>query len=91
VDEDSMFQKKMVEYLEDIHMGGFLTGSHQDVQQKVNNSMIQDEYDNPTETMPIPPPLKYSMDCWCKDFEDTVNDILLRSNIHTCQGGSKEF
>ena len=64
MDEDSMFQKKMVEYLEGIHMGEFLTGSHQDVQQKVNNSMIQDEYDNPTETMPIPPPLKYSMDCW---------------------------
>ena len=94
----------MVEYLEGIHMGEFLTGSHQDVQQKVNNSMIQDEYNNPTETMPIPPRLKcergnecgscsncHGMDCWRKDFEDTVDDILLRSNVHTCRGGSKEF
>ena len=32
VDRNSTFQKKMVEYLEGVHIGEFLNGSHQQVQ-----------------------------------------------------------
>ena len=58
MDEDSSFQKGMVEYLGSIHIGEFLTGTHQEVQQKVNSNMIQDDHVNLTETLFVPPPPK---------------------------------
>ena len=104
MDEDSSFQKGIVEYLESVHIGEFLTGTHQEVQQNVSNDMIQHDYVNPTETLPVPPPPKCrnALGCgscincndleeWCKTFCSTVDDILLRSNIHTSSGGSKEY
>lgn len=104
MDDNSTFQKKMVEYLEGVHMGEFLTGSHQKVQQIVNNNMIQNDYVSPTETLPAPPPLKckktvacgdcakcIELDNWRDHYRDTVDDILLRSNVHTCRGGPREY
>ena len=101
--EDSAFQKSIVEYLESVHIGEFLTGSHCEVQQNVSNNMIQCDYINPTESLPVPPPSKCRnifecgscINCndlkeWRINFHNTVDDILLRSNIHTCRGGSKE-
>ena len=104
MDEESAFQKSIVEYLESVHIGEFLTGSHREVQQNVSNSMIQCDYINPTESLPVPPPSKCRnifecgscINCndlkeWRINFRNTVDDILLRSNIHTCRGGSKEY
>ena len=67
-------------------------------------NMIQCDYVNPTESLPVPPPSKCRnifecgscINCndlkeWRINFCNTVDDILLRSNIHTCRGGSKEY
>lgn len=104
MDPESDFQKHIVRYLESSHVGEFLTGSHEEIQKRVNNDMISDDYVNPTESMPEPPPLKcktnpkcrkcdrcQSIKEWRKKFRFTIDDILLRSNIHTCRGGNSEF
>jgi len=46
----------MVEYLEGVHMGEFVTGSLEDVRQDLNIAELDDKYENPTDTLPIPPP-----------------------------------
>ena len=38
----------MVEYKESVHIGEFLTGSQQQMQQTMNNNMIQSNYASPT-------------------------------------------
>jgi hypothetical protein len=37
---NSDFQRKIVEYLEGVHIGEFMTGSHEAVQQMVNKAVI---------------------------------------------------
>ena len=78
----------MVEYLESVHMGEFITGSLDNVKKNVDIAECDDEYKNPTETLPIPPPLKcYQNECgkcksckatgsWQTQFDSTVDDIL---------------
>jgi hypothetical protein len=53
MDPESDFQKQMVEYLESVHMGEFITGSLGDVKQKLDMAELDDEYKNPTETLQI--------------------------------------
>ena len=97
------FQKKMVEYLESVHMGKFITGSLEDVKQNLDIAELDDQYKNPTETLPIPPPPQcnqnacgkckscHATNLWESQFSSTVDDILLRSNTHKCTGGSKQY
>ena len=99
----SDFQKEMVEYLESVHMGEFITGSLQDVKQNVDIAELDDDYNNPTKTLPIqPPPQCNQNECgeckscnaissWQTQFESIVDDILFQSNIHKCTGGSKQY
>ena len=89
MDPESDFQKKMVEYLESVHMGEFITGSLEDVKQNLNIAELNDKYENPTETLPIPPPPPCNQngcgECqscittssWETQFSSTVDDILL--------------
>src|ERR1700679_2353527 len=96
MDPESDFQKKMVEYLESVHMGEFVTGSLEDVKKKVDIAELDDEYKNPTETLPMPPPLQCNQnecgECksckaislWQTQFNSTVDDIIFRSNLHKC-------
>ena len=44
MDPESDFQKKMVEYLESVHMGEFITGSLEDVKKNVDIAELDDEY-----------------------------------------------
>jgi hypothetical protein len=37
-------------------MGELITGSLEDVKQNLDITKLDDEYKNPTETLPIPPP-----------------------------------
>jgi len=88
MDPESDFQKKMVEYLESVHMGEFITGSLEDVKKNVDIAELDDKYKNPTETLPIPPPpqcnqnecgkCKYckAIGSWQTQFNTTVDDIL---------------
>jgi len=89
MDPESDFQKKMVEYLESVHMGEFITGSLEDVKQNLDIAELDDQYKNPTETLPIPPPPQCNQNAcgeckscqatcsWESQFNSTVDDILL--------------
>ncbi|EIW57813.1 uncharacterized protein TRAVEDRAFT_76881, partial [Trametes versicolor FP-101664 SS1] len=97
MDPNSDFQKAMVEYLESVHMGEFMTGSMKSVKQNI----AEEDHKNPsrvppTETLPEPPPKKCNhstkSDCdqcqkhtsWWTRFKQTVDEILYLSNRHTC-------
>jgi hypothetical protein len=102
MDPESDFQKKMVEYLESVHMGEFITGSLEDVRQNLDIAELDGNYKNPTETLPIPPPPQCNQnECgkcescnatssWETQFQSIVDDILLRSNLHKCTGSAKQ-
>src|SRR6202050_2965629 len=89
MDPESDFQKKMVEYHESVHMGEFITGSLEDVKQNLDIAELDDQCENPTETLPIPlPPQCNWNECgeckscqanssWKSQFSSTVDDILL--------------
>ncbi|THU83193.1 hypothetical protein K435DRAFT_689982, partial [Dendrothele bispora CBS 962.96] len=115
--QDSKFQKALIDYLESVHRGEFLTGPLEQVRLKVPNApkksgsgiheIIENNdgmlyipgYKDPTQTLPeIPPPLCKTIGCmkndcpecmqsnqWGGKYEETVDDILLRSNMHTCK------
>ncbi|KZP15809.1 hypothetical protein FIBSPDRAFT_713284, partial [Athelia psychrophila] len=93
---DSVFQKRMVEYLETAHQGEFCEDNHIGVRDRVAEASSLPDYADPTHTMPesAPPPCKVEncQDCECCDglrgwwvrLKDVVNDLLLKSNMHTC-------
>jgi hypothetical protein len=93
MDKNSDFQQRMVEYLESVHCGEFMTGSMNDVGLSVKEKSQYPEYKDPTQTMPEPPPKLCPLSCkgcskchlkaeWKNKFEDTVDDLLWRSNVH---------
>ncbi|KIM72041.1 hypothetical protein PILCRDRAFT_30116, partial [Piloderma croceum F 1598] len=93
MDVNSDFQKKMVEYLESLCAGEFLTGQKSDVSEKVHSASEMSDYHDPTFTLPKPPPPPCNDKCikcscaekhtsWWQEFKDTVDDLLLRSNQH---------
>src|ERR1700688_4168608 len=103
MDPESDFQKQMVEYLESTHMGEFIAGSLEDVKRNVDIAELDDNYKNPTEMLPIPPPTQCNQnECgtckscnaissWKNQFDSTVDDIIFRSNLHKCTGGVKQY
>jgi hypothetical protein len=68
-----------------------LTGIHTILEEKLNNEK-KENYKDPTQTMPEAPPENCDKNCdscqpsktWWNQFQETVDDILLRSNIHKC-------
>jgi len=98
LDPNSDFQKRMVEYLESVHMGEFLTGTIDQVKLNVSKNACHEDYKVPTQTLPeAPPPLCQkvhattydcencqSLDIWWNIFNDTVDDLILHSNVHDC-------
>ncbi|KAF9455717.1 hypothetical protein BDZ94DRAFT_1293114 [Collybia nuda] len=99
LDPTSDFQKKIVEYLESVHIGEFMTGSMQDVKDQVDENQEFKSYKDPTQILPDPPPPMCTqkecsdddcskckkLDTWWEKFEETVDDIVLRSNVHNCR------
>jgi hypothetical protein len=95
---DSDFQKSIVKWIESCVAGEFFTGTQEEVITKVAEKAQASEYVNPTETLPIPPPPQChqhqtcSLTCkvctkineWWSSFKETVDDILTKSNIHSC-------
>jgi len=86
MDPNSDFQKKMVEYLESVHVGEFLTGDMQSVKTDVENSKLTNpEYVDPTETLPETPKTTCDgankecqgkcecIDTWWSRFKHTVD------------------
>jgi len=102
LDPLSDFQKKMVEYLESVCAGEFLTGTMEQVQ----DSIREKEEANPDRTLPnlaLPEPApeqcndehvatnncrkcKKSLTWWEK-FKSTVDELLFRLNRHKCYSG----
>jgi hypothetical protein len=48
MDPNSDFQKKIVEYLESVHVGEFMTGTMDEVKEQVDENMKAKEYRDPT-------------------------------------------
>jgi hypothetical protein len=96
MDPSSEFQKKMVEYLESVHQGEFMTGTMEDVRSEIDDAEKLKDYIPPTRTLPdAPPPKCPQSQCsgcflcsligvWWHKFKSTVDDLLWRSNIHEC-------
>ncbi|KAF5385898.1 hypothetical protein D9615_002210 [Tricholomella constricta] len=98
MDPSSPFQRELVQYLEAAHQGEFNTGTIDDVRAAVDAAAKSPDYKKPTETLPEPPPNPCSDDCgqppcgqcdklatWWTRFKFTVDDLLLKSNVHTCR------
>ncbi|KAI0358879.1 hypothetical protein OH77DRAFT_1396241, partial [Trametes cingulata] len=96
MDPSSDFQKAMVEYLESVHIGEFMTGT----MESVGKRLAEEDHKNPsrvppTETLPEAPPEKCAHDAqsdcakcqdymsWWDRFKHTVDEILYLSNRHT--------
>ena len=92
----SEFQQKMIEYLESVYVGEFLTGSMHEVKQNISLQKMEDpHYEDPTQTMPIPPPDEckdddcsnyQALETWWDRFRATVDDLIFKSNVHPCRG-----
>ncbi|KAF8815882.1 hypothetical protein BYT27DRAFT_7026502, partial [Phlegmacium glaucopus] len=86
----------IVQYLENAHQGEFLMGTQAEVLSTVFQAMQSDMYLDPTEMLPEPPPAPCTIpdcDCcqtchklkiWRDEFACKVDDVVSKSNIHTC-------
>ena len=97
MDKTSDFQKLMVEYLEGVHQGEMFEGSLEEVKAHVKaESTNNPGYLDPTQTMPEAPPQlcsnRFCITCetcakvesWWTKFRKLTDDLLSRSNYHTC-------
>jgi hypothetical protein len=98
LDPDSDFRLKLIEYLESAHAGEFLLKDRAEVEKYVHAAEQDASYRDPTETLPEVPPSvcrdtpRHNLNCdertsiesWWTQFRATVNDLLLKSNIHKC-------
>lgn len=78
----STFHQRLVDYLESVHAGDFLLKSKEEVESDVKTAAGIDGYCNPTETLPKAPPTTDT--AWWSRFRSSVNDLLLKSNVHEC-------
>ena len=103
MDSESELQKRMVEYLESVHMGEFVGKTMaevaEDIQEATDNNPCRPEL---TTLLPEPAPAKCSEDCcdhlydacktalsWWDRFGATVNELLFKCNVHSCNKGCK--
>jgi len=96
MDPNSDFQRKLVEYLESVHVGEFLTGSMDEVEAQIESNKCDRNYKDPVQTLPeAPPPLCNTpgdnceqcsdLKDWWSQFKFTVDDIIFKSNVHNCR------
>ncbi|KIL57946.1 hypothetical protein M378DRAFT_15905 [Amanita muscaria Koide BX008] len=101
LDTNSDFQQKIVAWVESCQIGEFVTGTQEEVLQRVQEKAKSPDYKDPTETLPEAPPPMCSVQCktckkcrrldvWWEQFEDTVDDIVSKSNIHNCDRGTNK-
>lgn len=94
-DPDGLFRKALIVYLEGTYTGDFLTGSKDDVKRRVDGEEKVQGYRDPTRTIPEKPTSRCKNKCdmcakclanqtWWSKFRKTVDDLVLRSNVHTC-------
>ncbi len=92
---DSEFQRRLIEYLEAAHTGDYFTGSQDQVKEEIFKSSLREDYVDPTEVLPTPPPplcpcidelceqcKKNEM--WWQYFQRMVDHIICSVNVHSC-------
>jgi len=99
------FQQKIVEYLESVHIGEFMTGTQEEVKHHIEIEKSQNpNYQDPTQTLPDPPPPLcenkacdeencdncQELETWWQKFRKITDDLIFKSNVHTCRGQSNE-
>ncbi|KAF8576525.1 hypothetical protein K439DRAFT_1367048 [Ramaria rubella] len=96
MDPTSDFQRTLVEYLERSHQGEFLNGTVEDVWERIDSAKDMKGYMDPTTTLPGMPPLPCIIgnckkcphcktdDIWWQKFYGEVDDLVWRSNRHSC-------
>ena len=100
LDPTSDFQCCLIEYLEATHIGEFLTGTREEVQQRIAKKDGA-AYVDLTKVLPTPPPFPCEIKCadcaccknmsaWESSFASTVDHILASPNIHTCRSTKKK-
>ena len=101
LDKNTDWQKCLIVWLESCHIGEFMTGKQDEVLSKVAKHSMQESYKDPTERLPQPPPpscdSKHTqketcdkcddMKNWWNYFENEVDDLVSKSNIHNCESG----
>ena len=106
LNEDSAWRKSLLNWLEKCHSGDFLSGTHADVSAHCEQLRENESYMDPTQTLPVPPPPlcklhpenSVEIDCkqcnefqqWDNNYRSTTDDLLLRSNVHSCNRGTKK-
>jgi hypothetical protein len=105
MDSTSDFQQKIVEYLESVHIGEFMTGTQEEIKHHIEIEKTQNpNYQDPTQTLPDPPPPLcenkacdeqncdncQELETWWQKFRKITDDLIFKSNVHTCRGQSNE-
>ncbi|KAL1670949.1 hypothetical protein EV122DRAFT_178740, partial [Schizophyllum commune] len=94
---NTTFESEMIRYLEEMQTGQFLTGDIETVKAQRASSATAPRAmsEDPTQTLPTPPPdpcrcHAHACDCegkrkhWWTMFRDTVDNLILRVQIHRC-------
>ena len=98
LDNESDCQTKHIAWVESCQIGEYLTGTQEEILEKVSSKAHLPSYEDPTETLPCPPPVECNIDhlasddcrnCsevkkWWIQFDDTVDDLISKVNIHNC-------
>jgi hypothetical protein len=95
LDPESEFRRQLIDYLESVHIGEFLTGTQSEVLQQVTVASQSETYRDPTQTLPTPPPPHCDQNCaccskckamnrWVHKYVAEVDDLISKSNIHRC-------
>jgi hypothetical protein len=102
----SVWRQKLIRWLERCHSGDFLSGTHAEVSSRAEQLKEDQNYLDPTQTLPVPPPspcqthpdVDAAKDCnqcndllqWNDTYCNVVDELLLRSNVHSCNRGVKK-
>ena len=106
IGSDSIWRQKLIDWLERCHTGDFLSGSKDEIAAYLDESKNKSDYTDPTQSLPKPPPKECSMhsvanadlECkpcialleWKEQYNRTTDDLLFRSNVHSCNRGTKK-
>ena len=86
LDPNSDFRKKMINWLESVHSGDFQTGSFDQVAERVAQKSQDKSYTDPTQMLPKAPPQDgFDDSSWNKHFNEDVDELILKSNVHNCE------
>ncbi|KAG5221681.1 ATP-dependent DNA helicase [Salix suchowensis] len=94
---EGSWKQKLIKWLENCHVGEFLTGSQNDITTSVNQRKENNTYVDPTLQVPDVPPYTSECSCvdetcsscitlnnWWSEFSQVTDDIILQSNVHSC-------